>query len=166
MIPSREEIEAYVSAVEEYVFASITYATSDLPNIRDTIYRFWEDVSRYGPSGLPSIRDVHVPGLRDFQIPPPPPPVPPKSKLESSIDWMANNPLKASSIAVGIVGVGLLVGYSASRRRYVKVTRLKAITREKRQVVGECRIYRSSDTMLIGLMQLSLVLITLSVYSW
>ena len=138
MIPTREEIEAYIDSVEEYVFASFAAATPDLPNIRNTIYRFWEDVSRYGPSGLPSIHDIKVPVLKDFQIPPPPPVVPPKSTLESSVDWMANHPWKASSIAVGVVGVGLLVGYSASRRRYAKVTRLKAIARERRQVVGGC----------------------------
>lgn len=136
MVPTMEEIEDYMESLEELFFTSLSAATPDLPHIREAVYRLWEDVSRYGPSGLPSIPEIHIPVLRDLQIPPPPPPVPPKSWLESSMDWIGKNPWKASGIMVGVVGAGLLVGYSAVQRGKSKVVRLKVGARERRQVVG------------------------------
>jgi len=125
-----------MESLEEMFFSSLHAATPDLPHIREAIYRLWEDVSRYGPSGLPSLPDIRVPGLRDIQIPPPPPPPPPKTMLEASLDWIGTHPWKTSGIVVGVVGAGLLVGYGASKKRHSRVIRVKAAGRERRQVVG------------------------------
>jgi hypothetical protein len=133
MVPTMEEIEDYLESLEELFFTSLSAATQDLPHIREAVYRLWEDVSRYGPSGL---SNIHIPVLRDFQIPPPPPPVPPKSFLERSVDWVGVHPWKTSGIVVGVLGVGLLVGYASAQRRSYRVMRVKSATRERRQVVG------------------------------
>ena len=131
-----EEIEEYLESIEELFLSSLSAATPEMPNVRQAAYQLWDDISRYGPSGLPALQDIRVPGLGDFQIPPPPPPPPPKTWLESSVDWITEHPWTTSGLVLGVFGAGLLVGYSSihSSRRIVRV---KPASRERRQVVGE-----------------------------
>lgn len=110
-------------------------ATPDLPNVREAVHRLWLDVSRFGPQSLPSLPDIHVPGLGAFEVPPPPPPPPPKSWLEKSVDWVSLHPWAAG----GIAGASLLVGYSCLHRhaRFKRVKAAPNATVERKQVIGE-----------------------------
>ncbi|KAI0063432.1 hypothetical protein BV25DRAFT_428639 [Artomyces pyxidatus] len=133
-MPSVEGIQEYIETAENYVYTSFVSVTEEMPMISEALHRLWVDVSRFGPS----IPDLHIPGLGDFEVPPPPPPPPPpRTLLDKSADWIAEHPWSASSIGVGVVGIGLLVGYSTfharstARRRMLKSTS----TNERRQVV-------------------------------
>jgi hypothetical protein len=138
MVPSVEEIEEYLQALEETVFTSLSTVTPDLPNFREAIHRLWVDISRYGPPGLSStFPEIHIPGLGEFEVPPPPPPPPPKSWIDQAADWAGENPWTVSGITVGFVGAGLLAGYGAMHMKQARLRRLKASTAERRQVVGE-----------------------------
>jgi hypothetical protein len=138
MVPTMEDIEGYLESMEEVFFSTVSAATPDLPNMRQAVYRLWDDVSRYGPSGMPSFKEIRVPGLGDFHVPPPPPPIPPKTWFESSADWISEHPWKTSGMVLGVIGAGLFVGYSAVQTRRERVIRIKPVSRERRQVVGEC----------------------------
>jgi len=122
-----EELEGYLESVEEFVFSSFSATTSDLPNMREAANRLWRDFSRYGPSPFPG----------DYPVPPPPPPLPPKSWLESSMDWISEHPWKTSGIILGVIGASCVVGYSAVRTRKVRVIKIKPVSKERKQVVGE-----------------------------
>jgi hypothetical protein len=134
-----EQIEEYLDSLEEVLFSSLSAATPDLPNVREVVNRLWLDISRYGP-GIP-VPEVNLSALGDFEVPPPPPPPPPPpSWMDSSTNWISQNPRKASGIIVGVVGAigaGLLAGNGTIYMKTAKVRRLKAITNERRQVVGK-----------------------------
>ena len=136
----------YVESVENHVYASVSDVSAEMPMIKEALHRLWVDVSRFGPT-LP---DLHIPGLGDFEVPPPPPPPPPpKSLLENSADWISDHPWKAS-IGVGIVGVGLLVGYNSVRSRANARLRKKGTSsNERRQVIGMSLLRRFTHHMLI-----------------
>jgi hypothetical protein len=138
MIPTMDEIEEYFEIIEDFVLSSIS------PNVREAAHRMWDDIARYGPSGLPSFQDVRVRGLGDFQIPPPPPPVPPKTWFEASTDWIGDHPWQASGIVLGVIGAGMLVGYRAVHAQHERVIKIKSISKERRQVVGSYDVGRSS----------------------
>lgn len=110
-------------------------ATPDLPNVREAVHRLWLDVSRFGPQSLPSLPDIHVPGLGAFEVPPPPPPPPSKSWLENSADWVALHPW---AVGVGVAGASLLVGYSSMHRhaRFKRVKAASGTAAERKQVIG------------------------------
>ena len=136
MFPSVHQIEEVLESLEDIVYASLSAATPDLPRVRETFDRLWDDVSRFGPN-LPDIH-VRVPGLGDFHVPPPPPPPPPKSMVEKLIDWCQENPWTVLGVGVG---AGLLVGYGSHkyrvhRRQRVRHISTTSIPRERRQVVG------------------------------
>ncbi|KAG6898288.1 hypothetical protein C0992_000733 [Termitomyces sp. T32_za158] len=122
-----ETVEEYLQSVEEYFFSSLSAATTDLPNIHDAVNRLWLDISRYGPP-IPSL-----PALGDFQLPPPPPPPPPQ--LQPSATLASEHPWIIGSLAVGILGTGLLAGYTTVRSRRKNHHRVKLQSNDRRQVV-------------------------------
>jgi len=133
-MPILESIQERLESAEDYVYVSFSSVKAEMPNIQEALNRFWADVSRFGPT----IPEIRLPVLGDFEIPPPPPPPPPTSLIDTATDWAAENPWKASGLGVGVVGIGLLVGYNAYRagtqssfhRRY------HVASHERRQVVG------------------------------
>ena len=141
MFPSIQQIEEVLESLEDIVYASLSAATPDLPGVRETFDRLWDDVSRFGPN-LPDIH-VRMPGLGEFHVPPPPPPPPaPKNVVESLVDWCQGNPWTV--LGVGL-GAGLLVGYGSHKYRIHRRQRFRhistaSISRERRQVVGACLI--------------------------
>ena len=137
MVLTIEEIEEYLQSIEELLYSSVYFATPDLPNLREVVNRLWDDVSRYGPPGLPT-SFPEIPNLGVFEVPPPPPPVVPKSWMDKSADWVRGHPWTTSGLVAGVVGAGLLVGYGVYRTRETRVRKIKAVTRERRQVIGEC----------------------------
>lgn len=142
VVATIDQIESYLDSMEELFFASLSAATPDLPNVRQAIQRLWEDVLRHGPQALPSLPDLHIPGLGAFEVPPPPPPPPPpKGLLEKTADWMGDHKWTTAFVGVSLIGVGLFAGYStlqyqqcAKSRRVVRT----AISSERRQIVGMC----------------------------
>lgn len=136
MFPSIQQIEQTLESLEDIVYASLSAATPDLPGVRQTFDRLWDDVSRFGPN-LPDIH-VRVPGLGDFHVPPaPPPPPPPKNLVEKLVDWCQENPWTV--LGVGL-GAGLMIGYGSHkyrvhRRQKIRHISAASIPRERRQVV-------------------------------
>lgn len=145
IVPTLEQVEDYVHSVEELIFASLSAATPDLPNVRQAIQRLWEDVLRHGPQALPSLPDLHIPGLGAFEVPPPPPPPPPplpKSLIGTTADWMSTHKCTTALISLSLIGVGLYAGYGtvmyqqhARSRRTVKISG----NTERRRIVGTFR---------------------------
>lgn len=139
MVPSVDEIEEYFQSLEHFLIDSLAAASPDIPNIREAVNRLWVDISRFGPPGLSSFPEIRVPGLGAFEVPPPPPPPPPpRSLIEKASDWFVEHPWKSSGIAVTVLGVGLLAGYTTYRMTHYHKRRLRSttVTPEKRQVVG------------------------------
>lgn len=136
MFPSIQQIEEVLESLEDIVYASVSAATPDLPGVRETFDRLWDDVSRFGPN-LPDIH-VRMPGLGDFHVPPPPPPPPPpKNLVNKLVDWCQENPWTVLSIGLS---AGLLVGYGTHkyrvhRRQRVRHISTTSVPRERRQVV-------------------------------
>ncbi|OCH85708.1 hypothetical protein OBBRIDRAFT_762634, partial [Obba rivulosa] len=138
VVPTLEQIEDYLESLEELIFSSLSAATPDMPRVSEAIQRLWEDVLRFGPQSLPSLNDIHLPGLGTFEVPPPPPPPPPPKTLwEKSADWVAEHPWRTAGIGIGIVGAGLLVGYGSIQwRNSVKARKLRATSStERKQVI-------------------------------
>lgn len=139
-----DTVEEYWESLEEYVFSSLSAATTDLPNIHDAFNKLWLDIARYGPP-IPSFPAMHVPVLGDFHLPPPPPPPPPPSNLSwlrESADWTRQHPWTMSGIV--LVGASLMVGYrSAHARRRNEQYRVKSQSHERRQVVGASNLILS-----------------------
>ena len=136
-MPILESIQERLESAEDYVYVSWTSVRAGMPNIQEALDRLWADVSRFGPT----IPEIRLPVLGDFEIPPPPPPPPPPPRnflIDTATDWAVENPWKASGLGVGVVGIGLLVGYNAYqariRSRYHR--RYHAASHERRQVVG------------------------------
>jgi len=145
-------VEEYLRSVEEYFYSSLLSVTYSIPDVHEAVNQLWLDISRYGPS-LP---DVHIPSIGNFQIPPPAPPPPPpapSSLLSRSADWVDRHPWKTTGIVVGVVGAGLLVGYGKvlSRRRHLSRTQ-KIQTGEHRQVVGKTSRYSSLLLMILSVL--------------
>ncbi len=136
-----EKIEDYLKSWEEYFLASLSAATTDLPSVHEAVNRLWVDISRYGP-GMPTFPEVRIPVLADFQVPPPPPPsLPPPSSgfWMHATKWVGKHPLKATGLAVGVIGVGLFAGYNVvGGRKYRRgaVRTQGARSTERRQVIG------------------------------
>jgi hypothetical protein len=136
-MPILESIQERLESAEDYIYVSLTTVKDEMPNIQEALNRLWADVSRFGPN----IPEIRLPVLGAFEIPPPPPPPPPSlptSLIDTATDWAAENPWKASGLSVGVVGIGLLVGYNAyrasSQSRFHR--RYHAASHERRQVVG------------------------------
>jgi len=135
-MPLSEDIQEYLETIEDHIYVSFSSAKAEMPNIQEALNRLWADVSRFGPS-MPEIR---LPVI--VEVPPPPPPPPPPSPssslLDDVADWATEHPWKASSLGVGVVGLGLLVGYHAYRARTQSRLhkRYHTATHERRQVVG------------------------------
>ncbi|KAF8511118.1 hypothetical protein BU17DRAFT_97463 [Hysterangium stoloniferum] len=127
-----EQIESYFASLEVYLSSSFAGVAPDLPHVREIVNRIWADITRFGPPSIPQL-----PGLGTFEIPPPPPPptpVPPPWS-DSLMDWMGKHKLIAVSAGVGVVGAGLLTGYSVARyRRYCARAKRKE-TKDRREVV-------------------------------
>ncbi|KAI0256877.1 hypothetical protein BJV78DRAFT_1167642 [Lactifluus subvellereus] len=134
-MPLLEGIQEYIESAEDYIYVSFSSAKVEMPNIQEAFNRLWADISRFGPP----IPEIHLPGLVEIPLPPPPPPPPPPpgSLLDNVTDWAAKNPWKASSLSVGVVGIGLLVGYNAYQVRTQSRLhkRYHTASHERRQVV-------------------------------
>ena len=133
-MPILESIQERLESAEDYIYVSLTSVKAEMPNIQEALNRLWADVSRFGPT----IPEIRLPVLGDFEIPPPPPPPPPPptSLIDTATDWVAENPWKASGVGAGVVGIGLLVGYNAYRTQSRFHRRHHAANHERRQVVG------------------------------
>lgn len=139
MRPTIDELEQYLDYVERVVVDTLAAASPDLPNFQEALNRLWIDISRFGPPGLPSLPNIHVPGLGAFEVPPPPPPPPPpKSLIDNAGDCILQHPWITSGMVISALGAGLLVGYGVVRMRSLKGRRVKATSSqsEKRQAVG------------------------------
>lgn len=139
MVPTIDELEQYFDYVEHVVADALTAASADLPTIQETMNRLWLDISRFGPHRLPSLPDIHVPGLGTFEVPPPPPPpLPPKPWISNAGDYVVQHPWITSGMVVSALGVGVLVGCGAVRTRSLKRRRANIFSPkpEKRQAVG------------------------------
>ncbi|KAI9446261.1 hypothetical protein H4582DRAFT_1805041 [Lactarius indigo] len=126
-----ESIQERLESAEDYIYVSFSSVKAEMPNVQEALNRLWADVSRFGPT----IPEIRLPVLGDFEIPPPPPPPPPPT---SNIPcWISENPWKASGLGVGAVGIGLLVGYHAYQARTQSRFHRKSHTtsHERRQVV-------------------------------
>lgn len=148
MFPSIQQIEDVLESLEDIVYVSLSAATPDLPGVRETFNRLWDDVSRFGPN-LPDIH-ARVSSLGDFHVPPSPPPPPPKTIAEKLIDWCQQNPWTVLGIGLG---TGLLVGYGSHKYRVHRRQRSRQISaasvlRERRQVIGPCLVSFSSQHIL------------------
>jgi hypothetical protein len=132
-------IQEHIESIEDYIYVSYSSAMAQMPNIQEALNRLWADVARFGPA----IPEIHLPVLIEVPPPPPPPPPPPVPPLENVMDWAFDNPWKASSLGVGVVGMGLLVGYSAYRAKSQSRShrRYHAASHERRQVVGTHRLW-------------------------
>lgn len=139
-----DDVEEYLRSVEDYFYSSLLAVTYSLPDVHEVVNQLWVDISRYGP-GMPSFPEVHIPTLGEFQVPlpppPPPPPPMPTSWITRSTHWIGRQPWKASGIVVGVVGAGMLVGYSrlTTRRRHLRTQRVQI--GEHRQVVGKIPLF-------------------------
>lgn len=112
-IPSRDQIDGYITSVEELVVSSYEFVT-DIDAINDSVHRLWMHVSRFGPPEMP---DIRLPSLGRYEVPAPPPPPPPPPATawyEGVADWASRNKALVGTVCVGAVGAGLLAGYSAS----------------------------------------------------
>ncbi|KAL1746311.1 hypothetical protein HDZ31DRAFT_34511 [Schizophyllum fasciatum] len=126
---SLDKVEEYL----QYVEVKLHTAWSDLPDVRDALDRLWQDVSRYGPQ-LP--KNVHLPGLGDFEVPaPPPPPPPPPAWSERAAGWVEQHPYQTAGAVVALAAGGLMAGYGPAYARSVRARRRKEETQERRQVV-------------------------------
>ena len=138
VLPTIDQIDAYLDSVEQIVVTSLSAATPDLGQVSEAINRLWQDVLRHSPQAVPA----SLKGLGAFEIPPPPPPPPPPKGLwENTADWVADHPWTVAGLGIGVVGAGLLVGYASPRfhrRARVGARRHVASTSaERRQVIGE-----------------------------
>jgi hypothetical protein len=144
-MPLSEDIHEYLESIEDYIYVSYSSARAEMPNINEALNRLWADVSRFGPP----IPEIRLPVLIEVPPPPPPPlPSPQSSILDNVTDWAAENPWKASSLGVGVVGMGLLVGYNAYRAKTQARLhkRCHTTTHERRQVVGMVRLLILGDS--------------------
>lgn len=136
VLPTIDQIDAYLDSVEQIVVTSLSAATPDLGQVSEAINRLWQDVLRHSPQAVPAT----LKGLGAFEVPPPPPPPPPPKGLwENTADWVADHPWTVAGLGIGVVGAGLLVGYASPRfhrrtrvgaRRHVAPT-----STERRQVI-------------------------------
>jgi hypothetical protein len=143
-MPLSEGVQEYIESIEDYIYVSFSSARAEMPNIQEALNRLWADVSRFGPA-LP---DIRLPVLIEVPPPPPPPPPsPPSSILDNVTDWAGENPWKASSLGVGVVGMGILVGYNAYRVRTQARLHKRPHTanHERRQVVCMVCVVRPRD---------------------
>lgn len=130
-----EKMEEYIHSFEELIVSS--WSSAELPNVSETVNQLWLDITRYGPS-MPNMPNVHIPGLGDFEIPPPVRPVaPPPTRYERALSWAEDHPWKAGAVLGGIAGTGIMAVYGGVYLRAMKARRLKAAASERRQVVGE-----------------------------
>ena len=139
-VPTRDQIEDYIESIEEYVSTSFTTVAPDIQAITDAINRLWFDITRFGPPELPSLQDI--PGLGNFEIPPPRPlPPPPElTWMEEVQEWTGRHRLTTAAVCVGL---GLAVAYGAvtlhSRSRVqVAGRRVRGEGAARRKVVGTC----------------------------
>lgn len=144
-IPSREQIEEYVVAVEEYVSSSFQSVAPDIPAISDAIHRLWVDLSRFGPPEMP---DIAFPGLGGFEVPtppppPPPPPMPQNTWCEDVANWASRHRLAMSACVLGLTfatAYGATV-FAQNRSRAKMVTKtIGTGPHARRLVVGETAI--------------------------
>ena len=138
VLPTIDQLDAYLDSVEQIVVTSLSAATPDLGQVSEAINRLWQDVLRHSPQAVPA----SLKGLGAFEVPPPPPPPPPPRGLwENTADWVADHPWTLAGLGIGVVGAGLLVGYASPRfHRRTRVGARRHVapaSTERRQVIGE-----------------------------
>ncbi|KAM5538033.1 hypothetical protein V8D89_008230 [Ganoderma adspersum] len=136
VLPTIDQIDAYLDSVEQIVVTSLSAATPDLGQVSEAINRLWQDVLRHSPQAVPA----SLKGLGAFEVPPPPPPPPPPRGLwENTADWVADHPWTLAGLGIGVVGAGLLVGYASPRfHRRTRVGARRHVapaSTERRQVI-------------------------------
>ncbi|PIL24462.1 hypothetical protein GSI_14216 [Ganoderma sinense ZZ0214-1] len=136
VLPTIDQIDAYLDSVEHIVVTSLSAATPDLGQVSEAINRLWQDVLRHSPQAVPA----SLKGLGAFEVPPPPPPPPPPRGLwENTADWVADHPWTVAGLGIGVVGAGLLVGYASPRfHRRTRVGARRHVApagTERRQVI-------------------------------
>ena len=124
-MPTREQIDAYIASVEDYVYQSYEFVTN-IDAMNDSVQRLWMHVTRFGPPEMP---DIRLPSLGLFEVPAPaprlpPPPPPPTAWYEDAAHWMNRNKALTGALCASAVGAGLLVGYRVSRKAHAKSRRL------------------------------------------
>lgn len=134
---SVEQIEAYISSLEEFLSSSLTSVAPDLPHLNEIAHRIWADITRFGPPSLPQL-----PGLGSFEVPPSaplPPPPPPPTWAESLSWWAADHKWTAAGAGIGVVGASLLAGYGVVRykRNSAANAKREKLGKERREVVGK-----------------------------
>jgi hypothetical protein len=132
MLPTQEELDAYVESVAEYV-----QSVSD--SLYDLYGRLVSDIQRHGP--WPA---VSVPGLGSFEIPAPQPPLdsPPSPLPWYQLGFIEDAEIRRRVLIAGVAGVGLGVGWGTwayIRRKDGKRKRKESLDRTKlrREVVGK-----------------------------
>ena len=128
--PSRDQIDGYISSVEEYVSSTYAFVT-DVNAVQESVHSLWRHASRFGPPEMP---EINLPSLGFYEVPAPPPPPPPtmsNSWLGDVARWAGRNKTLVGVMCIGAVGAGLLAGYSTS-----SIARASAKTKRIQKTVG------------------------------
>ena len=152
LFPTADTIEEHIQHVEEVIINTISNSAPDMDSVRYVFHRLQDDLARFWPQSLPPLPEIKMPNLGAFEVPPPPPPLPvPKTGLERSADWVGAHPWKAVGLGLGVIGAGVLLGYSGRRAFRIRRLRSRAVLGtgadgERRQVIGEPpQLYVCSD---------------------
>jgi hypothetical protein len=132
MLPTQEELDAYVESVTEYV-----KSVSD--SLYDLYGRLVSDIQRHGPWPV-----VSVPGLGSFEVPAPQPPLdPPPAPLPwYRLGFIEDAEIRHRVMIAGVAGVGLGIGWGTwtyIRHKNSKRKRKESLDKSKlrREVVGK-----------------------------
>ncbi|KIO32470.1 hypothetical protein M407DRAFT_241378 [Tulasnella calospora MUT 4182] len=131
-MPTLQDVEDAIGALENYVAAQI-------PIITRGIQRLTDDLRRYGPPELPPLPEM--PSIPLFaSIPPPPPPVPssPPQNLNDKVGGWVVSHRRGLVGAATVVGVGLAAGgwiYWSSKRIASAAAKAQARAKGAKEVV-------------------------------
>jgi hypothetical protein len=94
LLPTLEEVNAHIEAMEEFVASHIPNAP-DLPPVLSQVWgRMREDLMRFGPPSMPAL-PASITGIRDVFVEVPPSPHPPSvNRLpvsEKASSWLSKN---------------------------------------------------------------------------
>ncbi|KAF8682568.1 hypothetical protein RHS04_02339 [Rhizoctonia solani] len=140
VIPSFEEINAHIEAMEEFVASHLPNAP-DLPPVLSQVWgRIHDDLMRFGPPSMPAFPAIT--GIREVFVEVPPSPHPPVTRVpvgQKASSWW--------SVLGVALGSGLLAGYlisnsgdpARSRPRFRILARKKRrtndLTSERREII-------------------------------
>ncbi|CAE6437259.1 unnamed protein product [Rhizoctonia solani] len=146
IIPTFEEVNAHIEAVEEFV-ASHLPNVPDLPPVLSQVWgRIHEDLMRFGPPSMPAL-PASITGIRDVFVEVPPSSHRPVTRIpvgQKASSWLSRNKWSVLGVALGS---GLLAGYlitssgdqARSRPRFRLLARKKKrtndLTSERREII-------------------------------